>query len=78
MPIGNINAILILFGNYAENAETIECEFRILKDAKKNEIVIIIYLNFNRELWITRNEKTMLSNLLENIFGDNKLPKNNI
>ena len=76
-PIKNANAVLILFGNYAENAETIEREFNILKDAKNNDIAIL-YLNFNQKFWLTENDKTELTELLKKIFKENKLPKNNI
>jgi hypothetical protein len=77
MPINKVNAVLMLFGNYAENAETIEREFKILKDAKNNNIAVL-YLNFNQKFWLTKDEKIGLSHLLEKVFRDNQLPKDNI
>ncbi len=76
-PVNKANAVLILFGNYAENAETIEREFNILKDAKNNDVAIL-YLNFNQSFWLTKNDKIELTETLENIFKDTKLPKDNI
>ncbi len=77
VPVDKINAVLILFGGYSEKAEDIKREFKILKDAKKMNIAVL-YLNYNRKLWINEKDKIELSILLENIFIENKLPDNNV
>ncbi|APG64172.1 hypothetical protein LPB136_01780 [Tenacibaculum todarodis] len=76
-PVDKANAVLILFGNYAENAKAIEREFKILKDAKENNIAVL-YLNFNQKFWLTEKDKIQLTNLLKKVFKDSNLPKNNI
>lgn len=76
-PIGDINAVLILFGGFPENAATIKREFPIINKAKRNNIAIL-YMNFNRKLWINENEKVELSKSLQKIFSDHKLPSDNI
>ncbi|MEO8773889.1 MAG: hypothetical protein ABI263_02375 [Gelidibacter sp.] len=73
----NSNGVLVLFGGYAENAEGIKREFTILENAKDNDIAVL-YMNYNRKLWFEGNELLELSDQLENIFKDNKLPTDNI
>ena len=76
-PIGKINAVLILFGGFSENATAIKREFPIIDKAKKKNIAIL-YMNFNRKLWINENEKSELSELLQKIFKENQLPSDNV
>jgi len=76
-PIRKINAVLILFGGYPEDAEAIKREFKILDIAVKNNIAVILS-NFNRKLWFEEGEKYQLAESLQNIFIDNQLPIHNI
>jgi len=76
-PVDKINAVLILFGGYPEKAEDIEREFKILEDAKKKNIAVL-YLNYNRKLWLAESEKVKLSLQLEKIFEENKLSTTNV
>lgn len=70
-------AVLVLFGGYPEKAKDIKREFKILEAAEHHEISIL-FMNYNKKLWMHKNEKQELSENLQNIFHNNKLPKNNI
>jgi len=72
-PTENIRKVLVLFGGYPEQSEDIKREFKILENAKKNDIAII-YMNYNQKLWLEENEKQKLAGQLQNIFIENKLP----
>ena len=72
-PTENIRKVLVLFGGYLEQSEDIKREFKILENAKKNDIAII-YMNYNQKLWLEENEKQKLAGQLQNIFIENKLP----
>ncbi len=77
MPNKEIEAVLILFGGYPEVAEDIKREFNILDIAKNNNIAVILS-NFNQKLWLEDNEKHQLTERLQHIIVENKLPTNNI
>jgi len=76
-PIRKIKAVLILFGGYPEKAEDIKREFKILENAKNNDISVL-FMNYNQKLWIEQDEKLELTEELQKIFKENKLPTNNI
>lgn len=72
-PAENIRKVLVLFGGYPEQPEDIKREFKILENAKRNDIAVI-YMNYNQKLWLEENEKQKLAEQLQNIFIENKLP----
>jgi len=76
-PSENIKAVLVLFGGFPENADDIKREFKILDNAKNNTIAVL-YMNYNRKLWLEENELLELSEHLQNIFKTNELPTDNI
>ncbi|MFC5196616.1 hypothetical protein ACFPH8_14860 [Bizionia hallyeonensis] len=76
-PSENIKAVLILFGGFPENAEDIKREFKILENAKTNNIAVL-YLNYNRKFYLEESELLKLSEQLEKIIKSNKLPIDNI
>ena len=76
-PVKNIKAVLVLFGGFPENAEDIKREFNIIENAKKNNIAVL-YMNYSRKIWLTKKEKSLLSEQLQTIFKENKLPTNNV
>jgi hypothetical protein len=76
-PIEKTKATLILFGGYPEKAEDIEREFKILESTSKND-VSVLYMNYNRKLWMEQNELLELSEKLKSIFTENRLSTNNI
>lgn len=73
----NIKAVLLLFGGYPEKAKDIKREFKILEDAKNNDISVLL-MDYNQKLWLKQNEKLQLAEELQKIFKENKLPTNNI
>ncbi|MEZ4913609.1 MAG: hypothetical protein R2798_06090 [Chitinophagales bacterium] len=76
-PVSNPQAVLVLLGGYAENAEDIKREFKILEKAKANKIAIV-YSNYNKKLWLAENELDELSKQLKKIFTDNELAEDNV
>ncbi len=76
-PVVKSNAVLVLFGGFPERADDIKREFKIIDIAKENSIAVL-FMNFNRKLWLEKNEKVELATLLQNAILKNKLPTNNI
>jgi hypothetical protein len=76
-PTKNIKGVLVLFGGYPEKAIDIKKEFPILEIAKKNGLAVV-FMNFNQKLWLEESQKKSLSDELEAIFKENKLPYKNI
>ena len=70
-------AVLILFGGFPENGEMIETEFPITGKALE-EKVAVVYMNFNRKLWLEESDKANLANDLKVLFETNELPKKKI
>lgn len=71
------NTTLILFGGFPENATDIKREFDFLEVAKKKQIAIL-YLNYNRKLWMTEMEEVELTERINSIFTSNNLPTENV
>ena len=76
-PAEEIKAVLILFGGFPENASDIKREFKILNKAKANNISVL-YMNYNRKIWLEENELIALSNQFKTLFKAHKLPTNTI
>ena len=70
-------AVLILFGGFPENGEMIETEFAITDMALEKKVAVI-YMNFNRKLWLEESQKAALANNLKVLFETNNLPKKKI
>lgn len=71
------NTTLVLFGGFPENAPDIKREFNFSEVAKKNQIAIL-YMNYNRKLWMTEMEKKELTERINSIFSSNGLPTEKI
>lgn len=76
-PTKEIKAVLMLFGGYPELAKDIKREFKILELAKKNNIAVV-FLNYNKKLWLEGKEKYHLAEKLQEIIEKNHLPKDSI
>ena len=76
-PNKTIKAVLFLFGGYPETASAIKREFKILELAKVNKIAVVL-LNYNKRLWLEKEEKYELAKQLQTIIELNKLPSENI
>lgn len=68
---------LILFGGFPENVSDIKREFKIISEANKNEIAII-FLNFNKALWIDEEDKKKLNETIQEIILNYNLPDEKI
>ncbi|WP_396600495.1 alpha/beta hydrolase family protein [Algibacter sp. R77976] len=77
IPSRNTKAVLVLFGGFPETPEDVKREFKILEDAKNNNIAVL-FMNYSRKIWLEQEEKLQLSEHLKTIFKQNELPKNNI
>lgn len=70
-------AVLLLFGGFPEDAERIEKEFPITDLANEKDVAVV-YLNFNRKIWLKEEEKIQLALSLQKIFTANNLPTDKI
>jgi len=71
------NAVLVLFGGFPESALDIKREFKILKKAKDHNIAVL-YMNYNRKIWLEEQELTQLIEQLHSIFKLHNLPNNKV
>ncbi|OHX64552.1 hypothetical protein [Flammeovirga pacifica] len=76
-PTKGGNTTLILFGGFPENASDIKRKFHFLEKAKQHQMTIL-YMNYNRKLWMTKEEKNEMTKRLNSIFSSNNLPTENI
>jgi len=76
-PSSNTKAILILFGGYGETAEGIKNEFNIQEAAEENNVAVL-FMNYNRKLWMEESDKDSLAIQLQNIFQENDLAAENV
>ena len=76
-PNEKSNTVLVLFGGYPENIEDIKREFKIIDIAKENNIAVL-FMNFNKKLWLEEGEKVKLTELLYNTITKNTLQTDNI
>jgi len=76
-PTNNIRATLILFGGYPESVEDIKREFKILETAIDHNISVLL-MNYNKKLWLGKNELEGLAEQFQNIFETHKLPTDNV
>ena len=70
-------ATLVLFPGGASSAKETKEEFDITTTATANN-VSILFMNFNRHLWIDKTTSKQLSNELETIFTENDLKTVNV
>ena len=70
-------ATLVLFPGGASSAKETKEEFDITTTATANN-VSILFMNFNRHLWIDKTTSKQLSNELETIFTENDLKTANV
>jgi len=76
-PNEKSNTVLVLFGGYPENIEDIKREFKIIDIAKENNVAVL-FMNFNKKLWLEEGEKVKLTELLYNTITKNTLQTDNI
>ncbi len=76
-PDTKAKAVLVLFPGYPHTARETKQEFNILEIAKSKNIAVI-FSNYNRKLWLEENEKSQLTQQLQQTFKDHQLPTDNI
>ncbi|GAB4249020.1 MAG: hypothetical protein Tsb0034_28380 [Ekhidna sp.] len=72
LPDKKEKAVLLLFGGFPENADRIRKEFKIEEEAKANGVAVV-FMNYNRKLWLENSEKEELAILLIEILNTNNL-----
>jgi hypothetical protein len=70
-------AILVLFSGFSENIQIVQAEATFLQNIE-NEGVTILFLDVNKKLWLSDEEKTSLSEQLNLILELNKIGSKNI
>lgn len=75
--VKNSKATLVLFPGGALTAKETKEEFDIITTAAANQ-VSILFMNFNRHLWIDNTTTEQLAEELETIFDENHLKAENI
>ncbi|WP_299098175.1 hypothetical protein [uncultured Winogradskyella sp.] len=76
-PVKNIEATLVLFGGFPETAKDVKREFKILEKAKNNDVAVL-FMNYNRKLWLGKSELEELTKDLKTIFNEHNLPEDNM
>lgn len=77
IPKGKQNGVLILFPGYPEIPLIVKSEFKIIEPAVKEGISVAL-MKFNQRIWLEDNEKDKLTAILNQMFEDNGLEKENI
>lgn len=75
--VPNSNQTLILFPGGGATSKETKAAFEILPSAIENNISVL-FMNFNRHLWIDEIEAKLLSQELESIFAQNNLNSQNV
>jgi len=73
----NAKSTLILFPGGASTAKETKEEFEIISAAAAHQISVV-FMNFNRHLWIDDNEAKELASELETLFSKNEMSTNDI
>jgi hypothetical protein len=76
-PAGTIKKVLVLFGGFPENAAEIKLEFTIADLVNQNNLAVL-YMNYNKKLWLEEPEKHKLAEQLQSICKENKLQTKDI
>lgn len=76
-PKAKEKAVLILFGGYPESPGIVQREFDI-QELALSEDVVIIWMNFNRRLWLKKNEKEQLSEIIHTAYQKHRLTSDDI
>lgn len=77
LPSNEVNSVLILFGGFGQGAKEIKREFVILDKAIDKNIAVL-YINFNKKLWLDLKDKTQLKELVEEVLKENKLSEKKV
>jgi hypothetical protein len=73
----NEEAVLILYPGAGSTSAETKQEFDILHKAEANNITVLL-MNFTNHLWIDEIDRKALREVLERVFAEHKLNKNNI
>lgn len=70
-------AVLVLFPGFSENSENVKKEAPFLQNIE-NEGITILFLDINKKLWLSDDEKIDFSQRLNSIFKSNKIDCKNV
>ena len=77
IPTEKRMGVLILFPGFPENPDVVKREFKIVAPAMEAGIAVAL-MKFNRRLWLEEDEKTELSAIINRLFNENNLGKENV
>ena len=77
LPKATQRGVLILFPGFPENPDVVKREFKIVAPAMEAGIAVAL-MKFNRRLWLEDDEKTKLATIIDRMFEENNLGKENI
>lgn len=76
-PNSEVDAVLILFGGFAETPSDIKREFQILEPAGKNSVALA-FSKSNKRLWLENRQKKQMAQALQNLFDNHDLSADNV
>ena len=77
LPKAEPTGVLLLFPGFPENPEIMKREFKIVAPAMEAGIAVAL-MKFNRRLWLEEAEKTGLSAVINQMFDEHTLDKENV
>jgi hypothetical protein len=77
LPQGKQAGVLMLFPGFPETPDVVKREFKIVAPAMEAGIAVAL-MKFNRKLWLEDDEKKELAVIIERMFAENKLERDNV
>ncbi len=77
LPKGKQTGVLLLFPGFPESPEVVKREFEIVAPAMRAGIALVL-MKFNRRIWLEKDEKTSLSNVINRLVEEHRLPKESV
>ena len=77
LPRGKQVGVLLLFPGFPETPDVVKREFKIVAPAMEAGIAVAL-MKFNRKLWLEDDEKKELTMIIERMFAESKLERDNV
>ncbi len=77
LPKAEQKGVLILFGGFPDNPAAIKREFKIVAPAMEAGVALVL-MEFNRRFWLEEDEKTELAAIINRMFAEHPLGKENV
>ncbi|MEM6318456.1 MAG: hypothetical protein AAF960_12360 [Bacteroidota bacterium] len=76
-PYSKSEAVLLLFPGHGETPKSVQQSFKIVEAAIEKKIAIV-FMTFNRRLWLTQKEKFDLMQVFNQLFQQQELDSSNV